>query len=83
MDPKEYFSEASEREHEDCITCLEESESDHENCSTCSEEEKMSEDETPTTSDEEFIVPMRKWKKKMNLKNLLRKMKNLERKINF
>ena len=56
MDLKKIFSEASEREHEDCITCSEESESDHENCSTCLEEETMREDETPTTSDEEFIV---------------------------
>ena len=86
MDPKEYFSEASEREHEDCITCSEESESDHENCSTCSEEEKMSEDETPTTSDaemeeedefEELIEENEKLRKEIQLlKKLLKKQGN-------
>ena len=81
MDPKEYFSEASEREHEDCITCSEESESDHENCSTCSEEEKMSEDETPTTSDEEFIVSDAEMEEEDEFEELIEENEKLRKEI--
>ena len=81
MDPKEYFSEASDREHEDCITCSEESESDHENCSTCSEEEKMSEDETPTTSDEEFIVSDAEMEEEDEFEELIEENEKLRKEI--
>ena len=65
MDPKEYVSE--------------ESESDHENCSTCSEEETMSEDETPTTSDEEFIVSDAKMEEEDEFEELIEENEKLRK----
>ena len=65
MDPKEYFSE--------------ESESDHENCSTCSEEETMSEDGTPTTLDEEFIVSDAEMEEEDELEELIEENEKLRK----
>ena len=69
MNPKEYFSE--------------ESKSDHEDCSTCSEEESMSEDETPTTSDEEFIVSDEEMEEEDEFEELIEENEKLRKKNNF